>query len=424
MTMLASSSEATARGLPRYGVSELNAAIGTLLSRGFAPCFLVDATVGRPQLKKGHLWLTLSDGEASISAVIWSSQLRQLSFVPEEGDGVVVVGRLNFWAARANLTVQVLDVRPSLSAVLRQFDKVRALLEPEGLLELARKRPLPRFPSRIALLTSVPSSALADMLRTARERWPATGLLVVPIPVQGAVEARIRQAVEGVGAKAEELGLEALVLARGGGSREDLTVFDGEALARSLACCPVPVVCGLGHEDDTTIADLVADYRAATPTAALVALLPDQHSTALNLQQTRSHLGQILRLRLHGFGEALERQRERLLQRHPGRWIGQQLDALVQQRNLIAALSPDHLLARGFAVVRQAGEQVVRSIGQIRANDTLWISLADGEIRARVETLQPVEPAGAGVSTAPGSPPAPSQPKARRGGPSARTSPP
>ena len=160
------------------------------------------------------------------------------------------------------------------------------------------------------------------------------------------------------------------------------------------------------------------------PTAAVVALLPDQHSTALNLQQTRSHLGQILRLRLHGFGEALERQRERLLQRHPGRWIGQQLDALVQQRNLIAALSPDHLLARGFAVVRQAGEQVVRSIGQIRANDTLWISLADGEIRARVETLQPVEPAGAGVISAPGSTPAPAQPKARRGGPSARTSPP
>jgi exodeoxyribonuclease VII large subunit len=298
--------------LPRYSVAELNEAVGTLLERGFAPRFLLDATVSRPQLKKGHLWLTLTDGDASISAVIWASQLQKLGFVPEEGDGVVVVGKLNFWAARANLSVQVLDLRPSLTAVLRQFEWVRDLLMPEGLFDPERKRPLPELPGRIALLTSVPSSALADMLRTARERWPSTRLLVVPIPVQGPVEQRIRAAIDQISGRCLELGLDAIVLARGGGSREDLAVFDGEALARSLASCPVPVVCGLGHEDDTTIADLVADYRAATPTAALVALLPDRQMALQALSQERRHLGQLVRLRLQGARQLLERQRERL----------------------------------------------------------------------------------------------------------------
>lgn len=378
--------ELPSRSLPRYGVSELNSAIGTLLERGFAPRFLVEGSVGRPQLKKGHLWFTLSDGTASIGAVIWASQLRQLSFVPEDGDGVVVVGRLNFWTARANLTVQVLDVRPSLSTVLRQFERVKAVLEPEGLLDPARKRPLPPYPRCIALLTSVPSSALADMLRTARERWPATAVLVVPIPVQGAVEATIRQAVEAVGARAAELGVEALVLARGGGSREDLVVFDGELLARCLAASPLPVVCGLGHEDDTTIADLVCDYRAATPTAALVALLPDRRSAALELRQLRQHLQQVVRLRLNASRDALQRQRQRLADCHPRLWIERQRTLLSQQRQLLAALSPAHLLQRGFAVVRRGTGEVVRSSRQVQLQETLAITLAEGSLTVRVES--------------------------------------
>ncbi|HYP04279.1 MAG TPA: exodeoxyribonuclease VII large subunit, partial [Cyanobium sp.] len=193
--------------LPRYTVAGLNQAIGSLLDRGFAPRFLVDATVSRPQMKKGHLWLTLTDGEASISAVIWASQLPKLSFLPQEGDGVVVVGKLNFWTTRASLSLQILDLRPSLTAVLRQFERVRSLLAPEGLFDPDRKRSLPAWPLRIALLTSVPSSALADMLRTAQERWPATALLVVPIPVQGAVEGRILSAIESLGRQAKDLGV-------------------------------------------------------------------------------------------------------------------------------------------------------------------------------------------------------------------------
>ncbi|MEI6615521.1 MAG: exodeoxyribonuclease VII large subunit [Cyanobium sp. ELA507] len=385
-------------GLPRYRIGELNAAIGTLLERGFAPRFLLEATVGRPQLKKGHLWLTLTDGESAISAVIWSSQLRRLNFVPEEGDGVVVVGRLNFWAARATLAVQVLDVRPSLSAVLRQFERVKAILEPEGLFEPERKRPLPGFPQRIALVTSVPSSALADMLRTAAERWPNTALVVVPIPVQGAVEARIAEAVQRLGQRSDALGLEALVLARGGGSREDLSVFDSEIVARSLAACPIPVVCGLGHEDDTTIADLVADYRAATPTAALVALLPDRQSAQLALGQSRRHLREVLRLRLQSLQDGLRRQREQIERLHPSLGIAQQRAWLGQQLRLLEALAPHHLLQRGFAVVRKDSGSVLRSVKGLKPGELLRIALADGELSARVESISPIAAGAKGAS--------------------------
>ncbi|MEB3322011.1 MAG: exodeoxyribonuclease VII large subunit [Synechococcaceae cyanobacterium] len=376
------------RAIPRYDVAELNEAIGRLLERGFAGRFLVDATVSRPQLRKGHLWLTLTDGTASIPAVIWASQLRRLSFLPEEGDGVVVVGRLNFWTTRASLSVQVLDLRPSLSAVLRQFERVRSLLAPEGLFDPERKRPLPEWPRRIALLTSAPSSALADMLRTARERWPSTALLVVPIPVQGAVESRIRDAVVHLGGRVEELEIDALVLARGGGSREDLTVFDGEELARALAACPVPVVCGLGHEDDTTIADLVADYRAATPTAAIVALLPDRGTALDGLRRRRSHLREVVALRLQAAAGQLERQRQRLLEFHPATLLRQRRTWLEQQARLLQALSPRHLLERGFSLVRDSRGRLVRSVAERTSGEVITVELLDGSLRARVLAVE------------------------------------
>ena len=374
-------------GLPRYSIAELNQAIASLLERGFAPRFLLDATVSRPQLKKGHLWLTLVDEQASISGVVWASQLSKLSFQPSEGDGVLVVGKLNFWASRASLCVQILDLRPSLSAVLRQFERVRDLLEPEGLLDPQRKRPLPSMPEAIALLTSSPSSALADMLRTAQERWPATRIHVVPIPVQGPVETQIRTRLAEVLARSTALGIEAIVLARGGGSREDLAVFDAEGLARDLAACPLPVVTGLGHEDDTTVADLVADYRAATPTAALVALLPDRQSLAIALNQQRALLKQILVHRLQRERLWLESALQRLHSLHPQLLLPRLREQLEQRLELLAALSPQRLLERGFALVHQSDGQLLRSVHQVRPGEVLQLKLADGKINSVVQNV-------------------------------------
>ena len=374
--------------LPTYSVAELNTAIGSLLERGFAPRFLLEATVSRPQLKKGHLWLTLTDGAASISGVVWASKLTQLSYRPEDGDGVTVVGKLNFWAARASLTVQALDIRPSLSTVLRDFERVRQLLEQEGVIDPSRARPLPSQPSAIAVLTSVPSSALADMLRTAAERWPLTQLIVVPIPVQGSVAPTIINTLEALAERSVELGLQALVLARGGGSREDLAVFDNETLCRVLANYPIPVVTGLGHEDDLTVADLVADHRAATPTAAIVALLPDRDAERQGLLQRQSRLKDTLQGRILRERQRLQDRALVLQQQSPLKTIQRQRQALEQKRQLLKALSPERWLKRGLALVSNAGGGVISDLESVKIGDQLNIQMSDGALKARVDQIE------------------------------------
>ena len=373
--------------LPRYSVSDLNSAISGLLERGFAPRFLLEATVSRPQLKKGHLWMTLVDEQASISGVVWASQVARLSFQPEDGEGVIVVGKLNFWVNRASLCVQILDLRPSLSSVLRRFERVRMQLAQEGLFDQERKRPLPRIPKRIALATSVPSSALADMLRTAAERWPATSIVVIPIPVQGNVEVQVCAALAQVYRRASELGIEAIVLARGGGSREDLSLFDGEAIARQIAASPVPLVCGIGHEDDTTIADLVADQRCATPTAALVSLLPDRRTIQSSLEQLRLYLKQVVELRLQTCRQQLRGLRERLAQLHPLDQLKERRSSLVQAQKLLLALSPQQVLNRGFAVVTNSEGHLIRSVDNLKIGMRLSLRFSRGEATVLVEQL-------------------------------------
>lgn len=375
--------------IPTYSVCELNSAIGSLLERGFAPRFLVECSVSKPQLKKGHLWLTLTDGDATISGVVWASKLKQLNYRPGDGDGVIVVGKLNFWTARASLNVQVLDIRPSLTTVLRQFETVRARLLDAGLLDADRKQPLPQQPRTVAILTSVPSSALADMLRTARERWPMTTLIVVPIPVQGPVANQIRGTLAALTARRQDLQLDALVLARGGGSREDLAVFDDEGLCRDLAACPLPVVTGLGHEDDLTVADLVADHRAATPTAAIVSLLPDRQEALRGLQQRRQSLHHQLQNRISRELQRLADKRHQLAEQAPELAFQHLKQELSHRQRLLQALSPQRWLKRGLAIVSDAEGATISSVQDASAGDQLTIQLQDGALDTRVNAVRP-----------------------------------
>ena len=374
--------------IPSYSVQELNQAIGALLERGFAPRFLVQGTVSRPQVKKGHLWLNLTDGDATITVVCWSSRLKQLDYLPADGEGITVVGKLNFWAARASLAVQAVDIRPSLSTVERRFEAVKALLTQEGLIDPSRSRALPAQPKRIAVLTSVPSSALADILRTAKDRWPLTELLVVPIPVQGAVANKICHAIDQVTAAHQALKLDALVLARGGGSREDLMVFDDEQVCRALARCPYPVVTGLGHEDDLTVADLVADHRAATPTAAMVSLLPCRTTVLQALQQQSVRLQQQQIWRLKRERERLHQRSQTLSSLQPKILLSQRRSQLYQREQLLLALSPDRWLNRGFAKVIRTDGSLLQSASQARPGDDLVVQVHDGLLEVSVATVK------------------------------------
>ncbi len=373
--------------LPNYSVYELNQAIGTLLERGFAPRFLLNASISKSQLKKGHLWLTLSDGKASISAVVWGSQLQKTDFRPKEGDGVVIIGKLNFWEIRASLVVQVLDIRPSISTVLRQFEVVRALLLKEGLLDQRRRKLLPAYPAAIAILTSSPSSALADMLRTAKERWPLTKLILVPIPVQGMVAKQIQAVLKTLACSKDELGIEAIVLARGGGNREDLMVFDDEELCRELANFPVPVVTGLGHEDDMTVADLVADHRSSTPTAAIVDLLPNLDSAQEHCVQRRQRLNDYFDWYMKRERQLLLGRRNLLKAQSPLVLIQRRRASLHTKHQLLKALSPGKWLSRGFSIVRNPLGKPLRSVDEIELQEKLTIQLSDGQLDSTVDRI-------------------------------------
>jgi len=373
------------QSLTTYSVKELNESIGLLLSRGFAPKFILEATVSKSQIKKGHLWLTLTDGKASVDGVAWSSTIKSLKFLPKQDDGVVIIGKLNFWESQARVSVQVFDIRPSISTVLRKFEIVKSKLFKEGLIDDSLRKKLPKYPHSIGILTSVPSSALADMLRTAKERWPLTKLQIIPIPVQGDNANKLKSILSKL--KKNKLKLEALIIARGGGSREDLMLFDSEIIAREIATFPIPVITGIGHEDDLTVADLVSDHRSATPTAAIVDLLPSREIEKNKFLQNKKLLKYYLKLFFQNAKKSLITKKSIFQSYSPRLLIKNKRTRINYMYEILNALSPRKLLKRGFALITDESGNSIYSVKNIKENDKLLVQFYDGKITADVDSL-------------------------------------
>jgi len=373
------------QSLTTYSVKELNESIGLLLSRGFAPKFILEATVSKSQIKKGHLWLTLTDGKASVDGVAWSSTIKSLKFLPKQDDGVVIIGKLNFWESQARVSVQVFDIRPSISTVLRKFEIVKSKLFKEGLIDDSLRKKLPKYPHSLGILTSVPSSALADMLRTAKERWPLTKLQIIPIPVQGDNANKLKSILSKL--KKNKLKLEALIIARGGGSREDLMLFDSEIIAREIATFPIPVITGIGHEDDLTVADLVSDHRSATPTAAIVDLLPSREIEKNKFLQNKKLLKYYLKLFFQNAKKSLITKKSIFQSYSPRLLIKNKRTRINYMYEILNALSPRKLLKRGFALITDESGNSIYSVKNIKENDKLLVQFYDGKITADVDSL-------------------------------------
>ena len=373
------------QSLTTYSVKELNESIGLLLSRGFAPKFILEATVSKSQIKKGHLWLTLTDGKASVDGVAWSSTIKSLKFLPKQDDGVVIIGKLNFWESQARVSVQVFDIRPSISTVLRKFEIVKSKLSKEGLIDDSLRKKLPKYPHSIGILTSVPSSALADMLRTSKERWPLTKLQIIPVPVQGNNENKLQSILSKL--KINKLKLEALIIARGGGSREDLMLFDSEIIAREIATFPIPVITGIGHEDDLTVADLVSDHRSATPTAAIVDLLPSREIEKNKFLQNKKLLKYYLKLFFQNAKKSLITKQSIFQSYSPRLLIKNKRTRINYMYEILNALSPRKLLKRGFALITDESGNSIYSVKNIKENDKLIVQFCDGKITVEVDSL-------------------------------------
>ena len=359
------------------------------------------------QPRSGHLYFTLKDSEAQLRCVMWKSQTFALRFNPKDGQSVEAHGAISFYPAGGQVQLYVDEMQPVGEGQLYQeFLRLKARLEAEGLFAAELKRPLPQFPRHIGVVTSPSGAALQDILNTLRRRLPLVRVTLAPTPVQGA------EAPAGIVAALQSLNslpdLDLIILARGGGSIEDLWSFNDASVAYAIRASRVPVISGVGHETDFTIADFAADLRAPTPTAAAelatpitsadlaAELLSIQQSLNLSLKNKIASLRQDLLLaenrlqrhspaqRVRTYLQFLDETRERL-ERAMSHYLSQHQLKLQNQVARLESVSPMAVLRRGFAIVSDAQtHQLISRCNQISPNQSIQIQLSDGKVAATI----------------------------------------
>ena len=367
-----------------YSVASFNRGVARWLTR--LPTLWVEGEV--TELRRQTAWqtvfFTLKDPEsgACLSAAMPRGQFDALRLDLANGERVHVYGRPELWEQKGELRLRALSIeRFGLGAHLAALERLKAALAAEGLFAEDRKRPLPRLPRRIGLVTGNDAAAKRDVLTSIQARFPPARVLVAETYVQGPRAAPAL--VETLGRICAEPEIDVVVLARGGGSFEDLLPFSDERLVRAVAECPVPVVTAVGHEQDTPLCDLAADVRASTPTAAGRLVVPDLEELVAGLGRARDALGRGARLTLERHSARLAHSAERL-RRAPALLVERRRAALAQAGGRLRALSPSSTLERGYAIVRRDGE-LVRSAGAVAAGDSIAVEVTDGSFGARVE---------------------------------------
>jgi exodeoxyribonuclease VII large subunit len=358
----------------------------------------------------GHCYFTLKDEATQLRCVLFREQARRLSFAPEDGMHVVALGGITVYERGGQYQLIVEELRlHGAGALWQAFEALKRKLAAEGLFEAARKRPLPAFPRHVALLTSADGAVFHDFVSIVRRRWPAMTITLIPIAVQGA--RAVPTIVAGLG-QLGQIPVDVAVLARGGGSIEELWAFNEEAVARAIAACPVPVVSAIGHETDFTIADFVADLRAPTPSAAAELVAPNlaewearpvallargREALTRRVQFARQrfdHLGSrpVLRTPLG----MLTPHRQRLdeltagLSHATSRLLHTRRERLAGLHGKLAALDPRACLGRGYSMVRRVADgSLVMRIAQVAPGDQAEVVLADGSFISQVETVRP-----------------------------------
>lgn len=354
-----------------------------VIEAGLPPLWVRGEITGFKAYQSGHWYFTLRDAGAQLRCVMWGSENRRLPAPPDDGLQVFVFGRPTVWEERGELRLRVMELLSTEAGGLWQvaFEKAKAALAKDGLLDPTRKRALPSYPRRIAMITSLDGAALRDVMAVLARRWPAAELLVLPTKVQGENAAgEVRAALALLG-KLE--GVDVAIVGRGGGGKEDLWAFNDERLARAVAASPVPIISAVGHETDVTLCDLVADVRAATPSAAAEAATPDR----VELLGHLDHLGNRL---ARGLAGRSDRARERLAR------AGDRITSALERRierlghrvaelaGRLDALSPLKVLERGYAVARDSSGAVLRRVEQFTPGLAFRLRVTDGDVPAQV----------------------------------------
>ena len=389
-------------------VSELTAAVKELLETSFPSVWVGGEIADFARPRSGHCYLTLKDDQAQLRGVIWRSTAARVRFDLHDGLEVICRGRVEVYAPRGTYQLIIEQIQPkgigALELALRQL---REKLAREGLFDPGRKRPLPRFMRRIAVVTSPTGAAIRDFLEVLRGRWRGADVLIAPVRVQG------EGAAEEIAAAVATLGRMApppdcIVLTRGGGSLEDLWAFNEEPVLRAIFASPVPVVSAIGHEIDVTLSDLVADVRALTPSEAAMLVAPAAEEIAAGLRHVQKRMTAALRNRAAAARSRLDAlARHRVLRRPLERVhdLARRLDELEarsvrairhrataarQRAESIAArlesLSPLAVLGRGYSVTRRTSDgQVIRDAAELNPGERITTRFAHGEATSHVE---------------------------------------
>ncbi len=375
------SGSASAEGA--WSVREVTRRARQLIESGLQRCWVRGEISGLKAYQSGHWYFTLRDAQAQVRCVMWRTDNQRLGPPPDDGTEVFVEARPTVWEERGEFRLTIKTLIPTAAGGMwqLQLERAKAALARDGLLDPERKRPLPAYPRRIAVVTSPDGAALRDILSVIGRRWPAVVVWVVPTRVQGeGAEDDLCAALERLHRLPD---VDVAIVGRGGGSREDLWVFNSERVARTLAAAPIPTISAVGHETDVTLTDLVADLRAPTPSAAAEAAVPDRGAVLDTVDGLARRLGRSLTSQLDMGSQRLARTEDRLagvighlLERRKAR-----VDAIAAR---LDALSPLKVLARGYAVARDGRGRVLKTVAALRPGLDFRLTVADGEVDARV----------------------------------------
>ena len=392
-----------------FSVAEVTAYIRELLSLDdqLQDLWITGEISNLTRAASGHWYFTIKDGSAQLKCVMWRSMAERQTMTPRNGDAVLVHGAIGVYEAQGAYQLYADLIRPmGIGDLYAQFERLKAKLEEEGLFDSERKRPIPQFPRVIGIVTSADAAAFQDVQNVLRRRYPMASVVLSACLVQGDnAPADICRALERMATYGE---VDVILLVRGGGSIEDLWAFNNEQVARMIVASRVPVISGVGHETDFTIADFAADLRAPTPSAAAELATPniedlryavralDEHllrnmdnclqtlrdDLAIN-QRSLRHVSPVAQLR--SYRQRVDDWHERLLKAERGR-LALWRERLGARTGALHAANPAAILARGYAIVYRSddGRQVASS-GQVKPGTGLTIQLHDGELKARVE---------------------------------------
>ncbi len=387
-------------------VSELNARVRGTLEAGFEGIWVAGEISNLTVARSGHVYLTLKDKKAEVSAVMWRASAGRLRFEPTDGLEVIVFGDVTLYEVRGRYQIVIRKMEPKgVGALQLAFRQLVEKLRKEGLFDEKHKQPLPDFPEHIGIVTSPTGAALRDILRVLERRWPALRATLFPVPVQGAAAGKeIATAIETMNRMG---GFDVLIVGRGGGSIEDLWAFNEEVVARAIFASAIPVVSAVGHEVDLTISDMVADARALTPTAAAEMVTPDVEQVLEQLNGLARRLVRALgsratlaRAELRSLAERLNsrvlvRELQQLAQRADdvfAETLRVVERALVEARmrleklgGKLETLSPLAVLKRGYSITtRIDSDRPLKDAAEVKAGDRIKTRLANGEVESRV----------------------------------------